>query len=156
MIALRRPGRHPRQMRGVGLIEVMVVVLLVSIGFLAAAALFARSLASNTSSMTRSLVVIQGASILDAMRADLNAARQGAYNTTVVGNACPSPGTSLASQQIHTWCTRLAAAAGSSAQTQGAIVCSASGDCTITVQFDDSRAGPGGSDRQTSIIRGML
>lgn len=147
---------HRSCVKGVGLIEVMVALLLVSVGFLAAAVLFARSLASNTSSMTRSLVVIETSSILDAMRADLAAARQGAYNTTVVGNACPDAGASMASQQLRAWCQGLAAAAGPSAQTQGTVACLPSGDCTVTVVFDDSRADPSGNDRQTWITRGML
>lgn len=154
---MRSPVFHgPRQVRGVGLIEVMIAVLLVSIGALAAGALFARTLASNTSAMSRSLVVIQGESLFDALRVDRAAARQGAYNTTVKGNACPTAAADMPSQRLHAWCTRLGLDLGATAQTQGTVACLPSGECAITIVFDDSRAGPGGSLQQTVVTRGIL
>lgn len=149
-------SRAPGSMRGIGLIEVMVALLLVSIGFLAAGALFARSMAANTSAMSHTMIVIQSESILDAMRADVSAARLGAYNTTVVGNACPAAAADMASQQMHAWCGQLATSLGATDHTKGKVSCLASGDCTVTVTFDDSRAGPGGSDQQTVTTRGAL
>ena len=73
----RLGGRHQA---GVGLIEVLVAVLVLSIGFLGVAALQARSMSTNNSAMVRSMATIASYSILDAMRADLPNAVAGNYN----------------------------------------------------------------------------
>ena len=68
-LAARRIGRLHAQ-SGVGLIEVLVAVLVLSIGFLGIAALQAMSLSTNNSDMARSMATIASYSIMDAMRAD--------------------------------------------------------------------------------------
>ena len=89
-----------RHQAGVGLIEVLVAVLVLSIGFLGVAALQARSLSTNNSAMVRSMATIASYSILDAMRADIAGARANAYNKTIKGNACGKAGSTLASQPL--------------------------------------------------------
>jgi type IV pilus assembly protein PilV len=142
---------------GVGLIEVLVAVLVLSIGFLGIAILQATSLRTNNSAMARSLATIDTYSIIDAMRADLTNAQGGAYNGTVTSSAtgCQT-GTSLAAAQLYQWCTQLGKDLGATASTTGQITCSTIGDCTITVQFDDSRAGVSGTNTQTVTTRAML
>lgn len=164
-------NRHPRVVReyrrrgsaygqaGVGLIEVLIAVLVLSIGFLGVAALQAMSLSTNNSAMARSMATIASYSILDAMRADLVNAKAGSYNTaSVAANACPAAGTTLITLQLNQWCNQLGQGLGVAATTTGAISCAATGtgDCTITVTFDDSRAGVGGSSVQTVVTKGML
>ncbi len=148
-------GAHRRQ-AGVGLIEVLIAVLVLSIAFLGIAALQAMSLSTSNSSMARSLATIASYSILDAMRADVVNARAGTYNTTapIQASACPAAGTTLQSWQVNQWCQQLGQISGAVATTTGAINCPASGDCTITVTFDDSRAGVGGSSTQQIITKG--
>jgi type IV pilus assembly protein PilV len=154
---------HTAAQSGVGLIEVLIAVLVLSIAFLGIAALQAMSLSTNNSAMARSMATIASYSILDAMRADIASARSGAYNTTVTANAC-SAGTSgtLASAQIYQWCTSQLGnkSLGAVASTKGEIACSAVGtasaDCTITITFDDSRAGLGGTSNQQVVTRAML
>jgi type IV pilus assembly protein PilV len=142
---------------GVGLIEVLIAVLVLSIGFLGIAALQAKSLSTNNSSMSRTQAVIESYSILDAMRADRTNALAGAYNQTVTANNCPALGGGLVSDQLSSWCTELGNnGLGATANTTGNVTCFATGDCTITIQFDDSRAGPGGSNVQKVITRAML
>lgn len=126
--------------RGVGLIEVLIAVLVLSIGFLGIAALQTKSLSTNNSAMARSMAVVASYSILDAMRADRANALAGTYNQTVTANACPATGT-LAQTQLNTWCTELGQNLGAQASTTGAVNCSGTGDCTITVTFDESRIG---------------
>lgn len=146
--------------RGVGLIEVMVAVLVLSIGFLALAVLEAQALSTNNSAMARSMATMASYSILDAMRADLSNAQGGAYNTasggSIVANACPAAGSALASTQINQWCQQLGKTFGATASTKATITCSTSGDCTVAVTFDDSRAGAGGSKTQTVTTRAIL
>jgi len=133
-------GMRGRQ-NGVGLIEVLVAVLVLSIGFLGMAALETKALSTNNSAMARSMATIDSYSILDAMRADLVNAKNGAYNGSIAADACPDGSGSLAAAQLQEWCTQLAQTLGAAATTTGAIDCGTSGTCTITIQFDDSRAG---------------
>ena len=148
---------------GVGLIEVLVAVLVLSIAFLGVAALQAMSLSTNNSAMARSMATISSYSIIDAMRADFSAAKSGTYQRTgssaVRANACPAASGSLANDQISVWCGQLGKALGATANTKGDINCTTVGDsvdCTVTITFDDSRAGVGGSSGQKVITRAML
>lgn len=151
-----------RAQAGAGLIEVMIAVLILSIGFLGMAALQAMSLSTNNSAMTRTMATIDSYSILDMMRADISNASS--YNGPVTANSCPTATGTLAQSQLAQWCTRLAADFGATASTSGNIDCSttsaASGatttTCTVTIQFDDSRAGNGGASNQQVVTKGML
>lgn len=152
---------------GVGLIEVLVAVLVLSIAFLGIAALQAMSMSTNNSAMARSMATISSYSILDAMRADIAVANAGGYNTPagtpIKANNCPdaSAGT-LESTQVSQWCVQLGKTLGAADTTTGAIACTAAGataaatDCTVTITFDDSRAGVGGNSVQTVTTRAML
>lgn len=148
------PQTGLRAQRGVGLIEVLVAVLVVSVGFLGVAALQAYSLSTNNSAMARTMATTASYSILDAMRADVAAAESGAYNTTVTANACPDATTTFADNQLAQWCTELGGTLGAAATTTGKINCSNTGVCTVTIQFDDSRSG--GSDAQQVITKAAL
>lgn len=145
---------------GVGLIEVLVAVLVLSVAFLGMAALQVRSLSTTNSAMARSQATIASYAILDAMRVDLASAQNGAYNTTVAANACPPAGAALVGQQLHAWCVQLAGALGASASTTGTIACTAAADCTITIVYDDSKSGAAGTGSaqgmQTVVSRAML
>ncbi len=158
--AFRLLSRARRRQTGVGMIEVLIAVLVLSIGFLGIAALQARSLSTNNSAMARSMATVASYSILDAMRADLANAEAGAYNTPagspITANACPAAGATLASVQLNAWCTQLGAALGATASTTGAIDCGGTGICKIVITFDDSRAGVGGSAIQTFTTEAQL
>jgi type IV pilus assembly protein PilV len=133
--------------RGVGLIEVLVAVLVLSIGFLGIAALQARSLSMNNSAMARSVATMDSYSILDAMRADLVSAQSNAYNGTVKASACPTATGTLADTQLTQWCNQLGAGLGASASTTGTINCTGAPDvCTVTVQYDDSKSESAATD----------
>lgn len=146
------------------MIEVLIAVLVVSIGFLGMAALQAKALSTNNSAMARSMATVASYSILDSMRADIVNAGKGAYNGTVTANNCSAAGTTLASSQLNAWCTELGHVLGAVASTTGKINCSAASptsvDCTVTIQFDDSRAGTagtsGGSGTQQVVTRAGL
>ncbi|MFT4047251.1 MAG: type IV pilus modification protein PilV [Solimonas sp.] len=148
------PGRS----RGVGLIEVLVAVLVLSIGLLGIALVQTRALSQDNSSMSRSMAVVASYSIIDAMRIDQTNALAGSYNTTMTADACPDAGSTLAGAQLHEWCEELGAALGTEATTQGTVTCATDGTdiCEITVQFDDSRIGTGGSSAQQVITKVML
>ncbi|RDJ00066.1 type IV pilus modification protein PilV [Dyella solisilvae] len=148
---------------GVGLIEVLVAVLVLSIGFLGIAALQARSLSTNNSAMARSMATVASYSILDAMRDDIVNAAGGAYNTSspIKASACPAAAGTLVSAQLNQWCKVDLAPLGVSDSTTGTIKCTAvattnTANCTVTIQFDDSRAGLGSSNQQLVVTQAML
>lgn len=142
--------------RGVGLIEVLIAVLVISIGVLGLAGLQMRALADNGSSMNRSAATAASYSILEAMRLDRAVALAGTYNGTVATNACPAVGTTLKEFQLNNWCSRqLTNFLGAVSTTTGTINCSATGDCTITIQFDDSKS-TGGVSNQTLITKAAI
>jgi type IV pilus assembly protein PilV len=147
----------PAAQAGVGMIEVLVALLVLSVGFLGIAALQAMSLSTNNSAMARSLATINSYSILDAMRADIGNAKAGSYNTTVTANSCPAAGTTLATQQVNAWCKSLGAALGAAATTSGTIICDGTGTCTVTIAFDDSRSGSNfGTSNQQIVTQAVL
>jgi len=154
----RSCGPLLRRQAGVGLIEVLVAVLVLSIGFLGIAALQAMSLSTNNSAMARSMATIASYSIMDAMRADIANAKAGAYNTSTAlkASACPTDTSTLANQQLVQWCGQIGDALGKADTTTGMITCTATGDCTVQVTFDDSRAGVGGDAVQTISTKGIL
>lgn len=151
----REPGRSRIRQDGVGLIEVLVAVLVLSIGLLGVAAVQTRALANNNSAIARSMATVASYSILDAMRADQANAIAGAYNTTVTANNCPSTG-SFAQTQLNYWCTELGATLGAVDTTTGQVACTGVGDCTITVTYNDSRIGVMGSSAQQVVTQAML
>lgn len=162
-LSMRRMSRPRLRQAGVGLIEVLVAVLVLSIAFLGVAALQARSLATSNSAMARSLATIASYSILDAMRADVGSARAGSYNRTgsaaLTADACPDASGAMADVQLGQWCAQLAHGLGAAASTTGQVNCTDTGttaDCTVTITFDDSRAATGGSNVQTVATRAML
>jgi type IV pilus assembly protein PilV len=142
------------------LIEVLIAVLVLSIGFLGVAGLQARSLSMNNSSMARSVATMASYSILDAMRADLASAQNHAYDGTVTANACPTDTSTLANTQLKQWCGQLALGLGASASTSGTIKCTDNqGTCTVTVKYDDSKSVSATTDTsgtQTVTTQAML
>ncbi|SFF66025.1 type IV pilus assembly protein PilV [Fontimonas thermophila] len=148
-------SRAPRtRHHGVGLIEVLIAVLILSIGLLGIAFVQTRSLSGNNSSMARSMAVVATYSILDAMRADR--ANLAAYDgVSVTANSCPTGGSTRAMRQIIAWCTELGARLGAAASTRGEIRCTGS-LCTVTITYDDSRIGAAGTSTQTVVTRAML
>lgn len=152
MTRIRTPRRRSRQ-TGVGLIEVMVAVLVMAVGLLGIAAMQAAALRNSQSSLERSQAVVQTYAVLDAMRANLNAARSGAYDTPLQCDALV--GGTLAENDRAAWLESLKRTLGE--QACGAIACVAiaasdARECTITVQWNDER-GSGGNSAQQVVTR---
>jgi type IV pilus assembly protein PilV len=141
-----------RRQGGASLVEVMVAVLILSVGLLGVAAMQATALKNSQSALERSQAVIESYAILDAMRANQEAARTGAYTT---GMTCSAPsGAGLVSGDLGRWITSMQASLGSNAC--GAVNCvAATRTCTVTVRWDDSR-GTGGSSAQEVVTVGRI
>jgi type IV pilus assembly protein PilV len=152
-MSLRKPipPRTHRRQRGVSLVEVLVSVLVVSLGLLGAAALQASALRNNQGSYERTQTSILSQSIFDAMRANMPGVTAASYNTG--GWVCTAPeDNNLAKNDIARWITTLQGQIHSGAC--GSINCAA-GVCTVSVRWDDSRATGGGS-AQTITMKAQL
>ena len=155
MTTSRRRDSHPSlsRVRGIGLIEVMVSVLILAIGLLGIAAMQSLALRGGQSSLESSQAVMQTASIIEAMRA--NSANAANYNGTW---ATPPTGTSLAARNLNQWIAGMQGVADWQGQTvtpaiigagARATIAGCPNACVITVQWDDSRGGTaeGGATR---------
>lgn len=138
---------------GVGLLEILIAVLILSLGLLGMAGLQVRSLQQNQSSMMRSHAVALGYSILDGLRLDRDAAMAGAYNLPLTCADIAITG-QLAGDTLHNWIEDLQRTLGDAATTCGLINCAANGICTVRIRWDDSRAG--GSATEEYEIRTRL
>lgn len=122
--------------QGVGLIEVLVAILLLSTSLMALAAMQMRSLQYNKTSYFESQANILVTDIIDRMR--VNSANNAAYNVAmgpVTGTAVNPTVLPNAAADIDQW-RRLIAA--NLPNGQGAISCvGAPITCTITIQWDN-------------------
>jgi type IV pilus assembly protein PilV len=130
-----------RAQRGVGLIEVLVAVMVLSIGLLGLAGLQVRTLRNNQSAMQRGMAVIETHAIVDAMRADRERARQGLFDLAFA--AADPTGTTFREQALARWRENIRTALGTDAT--GQVDCTTF-DCTVIVRWNDSR----GTDGLTS------
>lgn len=125
------PGR--RGQSGMTLIEVLIAVLVLSVGLLGLAAMQTVSLRQNQSAAVRSQATLLAYEITDRMRANRQAALDGDYNLAI-GAATPTP-SDIPTTDLADWRNelelRLPAGTGS-VEVDDEIA-------TIVVQWDDSR-----------------
>lgn len=133
-----RKSRHLS--KGTSLVEVMVSVLILSVGLLGIAAMQATALRNTQSSMERTQAVVQSYAILDNLRV-------AGANTYALGWTCAIPGsTTSPSIDMATWIASTMDKVSTDACAQ--ISCTAR-VCTIDVRWNDSR-GTAGSTAQTT------
>ncbi|HSD16083.1 MAG TPA: type IV pilus modification protein PilV [Thermomonas sp.] len=156
MIRRSRPSTMPRHARGIGLIEVMVSVMVLAVGLLGIAAMQSMALRGGQGSLESTQAVMATNSILEAIRANRTAADS--YNMAKTCTIPTAGGSAVANDKIA-WITDLKSTIGSGTSdstTCGQITnCDDANatNCTITVFWDDSRAGTdvGGSGRSLSV-----
>jgi type IV pilus assembly protein PilV len=135
--------------QGFSLIEVLVAVLVLAIGLLGVAALQINATRANQSAELRSQASMLAYFMLDAMRANREAAISGAYNTEDKLCEAPSSPSTLAENDQKTWLDALKHNLGDQPSTCGEIACNID-TCTVKVYWDDSRAG-GASDQVIEV-----
>lgn len=140
-ISLRTTRKQsPRHscVHGVTLIEVLVALVVLSIGVIGLAALQAQALQLNQGAYVRAQATNLAYDIADRMRTNRRAALDGAYDTdfqTPVDCEAPDTGSSLAETDLTQWRTALACAL---PEGQGRI--ERAGDLfTITIRWDNRR-----------------
>jgi type IV pilus assembly protein PilV len=136
---------------GFGLVEVLVALLIVSIGLLGIASLQVVALKNTGSSMERSQAVIQTYSYLDVLRANIDDAKISALDVPVM--TCDPENLAETEVEQRAWITQLHETLGP--DSCGQVDCLGEGKCTITVQWDDSRA-EGGTDEQQLVTETIL
>jgi len=88
---LKQPTHHKTQ-RGFTLIEVLVTIVIVSVGLLGLAGLQINGLRANMSSETRSKATLLASDIVERMRANLTGVDANAYSNIIVDAAnCAAP-----------------------------------------------------------------
>jgi type IV pilus assembly protein PilV len=127
-------GSRLRWQRGVGIIEILVAVLVLSIGLLGLAGLQMRTLRNNESALERGVAVVETHAIADAMRADRDNARNGAFDIEFA-DAAPT-GTTFADVVVAGWRQNLISALGEDAT--GKVDCNGTA-CDILIRWNDSR-----------------
>ncbi|HZD53198.1 MAG TPA: type IV pilus modification protein PilV [Woeseiaceae bacterium] len=141
-MSVQMPARHPvtarPRERGLTLVEVLIALLILSIGLLGLAGLQTASLKFNTSAYYRTQATALAYGLADRMRANRAAALVGSYDAALEdpAPACGAPDLSgtVPQDDISTWrmalACRLPLGNGSVARNGD--------DFTLTVQWDDS------------------
>lgn len=121
-------------MRGATLIEVLVALLVLSIGLLGVAALLSTGMRNNYDAHLRSQATVLAHDIVDRMRANRTAALGGNYDTALTDKITLSGDDPVFTTDLSEWKGRLATAlpVGRGAVSRnGSVV-------TVTIQWDDS------------------
>lgn len=136
-------------MRGFTLLEVLVAIVVLSIGLLGLAGLMASSLKNSHSAYQRTQATWLAYDALDRMRANRQVALAGGYNLAL--GAAPG-GSALAATDLGEWD---AALANTLPAGDGSIAVAAGGAVKIIVQWNDTR-GTGGNDAEQFIVDSQL
>lgn len=120
---------------GFTLVEMLVSVVVLSVGLLGVASLQVNSLRMNDSAYYRTQAINLGYDILERIRA--NPAQMLAGNYNVAEGFTPPSGTDVAAYDLNHWDDLLT---GLLPNGQGSVNCDAVGICTVTVSWDDSRS----------------
>ncbi|MGL5630886.1 MAG: type IV pilus modification protein PilV [Azovibrio sp.] len=89
-----------KQQRGSSLLEVLIAVVIFSVGLLGLAGLQLKALKYNQDALSRSTAVILAYEVMDQMRANVPAAQSGEYDKTPDGVVT---GTSVAKTDLKKW-----------------------------------------------------
>lgn len=160
-----------RTQSGIALIEVLITVLILAIGFLGLAGLQLTALRNNSSAYERSQATMLAYDIIDRMRANRDAALNGSYNTALDaapsatdcrGSAANCSTAQLATFDINQWkcnlgkwsanasCVALGITDVKLPNGDGSIVVNGS-RATITIQWEDDRSAAAAADKLTTF-----
>lgn len=134
MQQLSPPARQPRPLqRGTSLLEVLIALVVTSIGLLGLAGLQIHSLKYSQGAALRAQANVLAYDILERMRASTAAAGAGAYDIALDAGP-PTDGVTVSALDLQQWRGMLAATLPDGS---GAVSCSAALVCVVTVQWAD-------------------
>lgn len=138
---------------GFSLVEVLVAMVVLSVGLLGIAGMMASTVRNNHSAYHRSQATWLAYDMLDRVRANRDAALAPANNFNIALGTANSAVTGIVGGEVNAWKNRLAAAlpAGDGSVT----VVPATRRVTVVVRWNDSR-GTGGSDAQQFVVETQL
>lgn len=135
-----------REQRGLSLLEVLVAIVILSLGLLGMAGLQAASLRASQGSFYRAQAAQYADDMAERMRANLGQART--YGLAL-GDAAPT-GTSVRDRDLADWLAKLRTLPGGA----GSVAIDLANNLvTITVQWDDTRAGGPANANYTVVTR---
>ncbi|HCJ29231.1 MAG TPA: type IV pilus modification protein PilV [Pseudomonas sp.] len=156
---MRRNLKMPPRQRGATLIEVLVAMLVLSVGLLGLAGMQMTALQSNQSAYYRSQATVLAYDIMDRMRANRADALNGVYDIALKNQACDpnlAPNGTLAQKDAAEWLNSLSCLL--SPDARGSVV--RDGRLfTISVEWNDNRGRIGeaeNDDRETFVYRTQL
>ncbi|MCQ4262306.1 type IV pilus modification protein PilV [Stutzerimonas stutzeri] len=145
--------------RGATLIEVLVAMLILSVGLLGLASMQMTALQSNQSAYYRSQATVLAYDIIDRMRANRADALNGVYDIAIQNQACEpdlEPSGTLAKRDVAEWLNSLSCLL--SADARGSVV--RDGRLfTISIEWNDNRGRideAKDNDRETFVYRTQL
>lgn len=136
------------------LLEVLVAMIVLSIGLLGLSGLQTSSLRSNHSAFLRSQATTLTMDIMDRMRANRDGAIAGSYNinasATTSSSGCTSTCTTgqVAQNDLHEWRSMVDRLPGGESE----VNVTAAGVATVTVQWIDYRPGNTAAEREGRIV----
>jgi len=160
-------SRHSlRHVAGATLIEVLVALLVLSLGVLGMGALQTRAIKGNNSSVQRSQAVMLSYAMMDALRLDKSIAQGLQYNTgnfvagtgkidAKICDIASITGTTLKDNNLKAWLNSLKKNMGTATDSTscGAIFCDADGNCRVQVYWDDQLSGGLGDQMIETVSR---
>lgn len=157
----KRARRHKAQ-SGIGMIEILIAVVLVSLGFLAGARMQVEGMRFSQAAYFRSQAYFMATEMIDRMRANVAGVKAGNYDGAATSDAAPRPDCTIADcnaadialRDIAEWsdyvhpATNAAPALPSNAivNARGLIQSVGGGEYTVTVEWAD------GDDRDFLIV----
>lgn len=130
--APRTIGRHQN---GFSMLEVLISVLILSVGLLGLGSLQVVGVQNNNSAFQRSQATLLSYEIVEAMRANRWGAINGRYDREFE-DAVPDPTASMAAMDISLWLDNVT---GSLAGGEGSINVTSEGDVTVRIRWLDER-----------------
>ncbi len=132
---------------GISMIEVLVAILVGTVGLFSLMALQMTSVNNTHSSYLRSQASVLANTMMDQLRANETLALAGSYNISL-GASVPT-GTDVVALDLSGWRTDLGDALPSG--TSSVTCTSATGICNVVIQWDDSRGTNGSSTQQFTL-----
>lgn len=155
----------PRAVRGVSLIEVLIAIVIFSIGLIGLALMQLKGATFTKEAGSRTMAVLQARSLADRMQANPVGVADGGYKWTLPGipptKNCSTPTTCTADDVAHNdiaeWLTRIQAsapAATTPGTNYGTVLANPDGTWTITVAWNGlvDISGLGNTDTSESVI----